>query len=88
MTEQVQQLPDMALPIARLRRLRLPRASGLISVLLLLGLVATLISDAFLNPFNLINVLRQVALFGIVSIGMTFVILTAGSTSPWARPWP
>ena len=39
---------------------------------------AALISDAFLNPFNLINVLRQVALFGIVSIGMTFVILTAG----------
>ena len=39
---------------------------------------AALISPAFLNPFNLINVLRQVALFGIVSVGMTFVILTAG----------
>ena len=40
--------------------------------------VAALISPAFINPFNLINVLRQMALFGIVSIGMTMVILTAG----------
>jgi ribose/xylose/arabinose/galactoside ABC-type transport system permease subunit len=39
---------------------------------------AALYSDAFLNYFNLINVARQVALFGIVAIGMTFVILTAG----------
>jgi ribose/xylose/arabinose/galactoside ABC-type transport system permease subunit len=52
--------------------------SGLFVVLLLLGVTASLISDAFLNPFNLVNVLRQVALYGIVSIGLTFVILTAG----------
>ena len=39
---------------------------------------AAIISPAFLNPFNIINVLRQIALFGIVSVGMTFVILTAG----------
>jgi ribose/xylose/arabinose/galactoside ABC-type transport system permease subunit len=54
------------------------RASGLVWVLLVMCVAAALISDAFLNPFNLINVARQVALFGIVSIGMTFVILTAG----------
>ncbi|MBU1335935.1 MAG: ABC transporter permease [Alphaproteobacteria bacterium] len=52
--------------------------SGLFVVLLLLAVTASLISDAFLNPFNLVNVLRQVALYGIVSIGLTFVILTAG----------
>lgn len=52
--------------------------SGLLLALIGLLLVASLISDAFLNPFNLVNVLRQVALFGIVSIGLTFVILTAG----------
>jgi ribose transport system permease protein len=67
-----------ALPSGRLRRLRIPRTSGLLWALLLLCLVAVVISPAFLNPFNLINVLRQVALFGIVGIGMTFVILTAG----------
>jgi ABC-type glucose/galactose transport system permease subunit len=54
------------------------RTSGLIWVLLLLCIVAALISPAFLNPFNLINVVRQVALFGIVSVAMTYVILTAG----------
>ena len=66
---------------ALLRRVdvaRLLRASGLVWVLVAMCVVAALVSDAFLNPFNIINVLRQVALFGIVAIGMTFVILTAG----------
>jgi ribose transport system permease protein len=54
------------------------RTSGLIWVLVVLCVVAALISPAFLNPFNLINVVRQVALFGIVSVAMTYVILTAG----------
>lgn len=67
-----------ALGITRLKRLRSFRASGLIWVLVIMCAVAAFVSDAFLNPFNLINVLRQVALFGIVSVGMTFVILTAG----------
>jgi ribose/xylose/arabinose/galactoside ABC-type transport system permease subunit len=61
-----------------MRRATMLRTSGLIWVLILMCTAAALISDAFLNPFNLINVLRQVALFGIVSVGMTFVILTAG----------
>lgn len=52
--------------------------SGLFMALIGLILVASLISDAFLNPFNVVNILRQVALFGIVSVGLTFVILTAG----------
>jgi ribose/xylose/arabinose/galactoside ABC-type transport system permease subunit len=69
----------MAQPLgATLKRLTTLRTSGLIWVLVLMCAAAALISDAFLNPFNIINVLRQVALFGIVSIGMTFVILTAG----------
>ena len=62
----------------RLKRLMRLRASGLIWVLLAMCIAAAIISPAFLNPFNVINVLRQIALFGIVSIGMTFVILTAG----------
>jgi ribose transport system permease protein len=71
-----------AMPFAALmRKLRSRtalRASGLVWVLVAMCVAAALISDAFLNPFNLINVARQVALFGIVSVGMTFVILTAG----------
>lgn len=68
----------LELGLARLRRLGRLRASGLIWVLLIMCAVAALVSEAFLNPFNIINVLRQIALFGIVSVGMTFVILTAG----------
>jgi inositol transport system permease protein len=32
----------------------------------------------FLTPFNLFNVLRQVSIYGLLAVGMTFVILTAG----------
>ena len=52
--------------------------SGLPGVLVLLCVVASVISPTFLQVANIINVLRQMALYGIVSIGMTFVILTAG----------
>jgi ribose transport system permease protein len=52
--------------------------SGLLGVLVLLCILAAVISPTFLQIANLINVLRQMALYGIVSIGMTFVILTAG----------
>jgi ribose transport system permease protein len=68
----------LELGVTQLKRLGRLRASGLIWVLLIMCAVAALISEAFLNPFNIINVLRQIALFGIVSVGMTFVILTAG----------
>ncbi len=32
----------------------------------------------FLSPFNLLNVMRQVSIVGLLAVGMTFVILTAG----------
>lgn len=32
----------------------------------------------FLTPFNLLNVMRQVSIAGLIAVGMTFVILTAG----------
>jgi ribose/xylose/arabinose/galactoside ABC-type transport system permease subunit len=54
------------------------KASGLLWVFLGLCVMAALLSPAFLNPANLMNVFRQVALYGIVSVGMTFVILTKG----------
>jgi len=46
-------------------------------LLLLLVVFATL-EPRFLSPFNLFNVLRQVSFTGLIAIGMTFVILTAG----------
>jgi len=51
---------------------------GMVFGLLLLLLVATFVSERFLTFPNLLNVLRQVAIVGILAIGQTFVILTAG----------
>ncbi len=46
--------------------------------LLLLSLGFALFEPRFLNPFNLFNVMRQISITGLMAIGMTFVILTAG----------
>jgi ribose transport system permease protein len=56
----------------------LPRGTGLFAALALLIVVSAVVSPHFLNPVNLLNVLRQVALYGILGVGMTFVILTKG----------
>lgn len=48
-------------------------------IFLALLVVAFAIShDGFLHPLNIFNVLRQVSISGLIAIGMTFVILTAG----------
>ncbi|MCA3556315.1 ABC transporter permease [Aestuariivirga sp.] len=46
--------------------------------LLLLMLVFALLEPRFLSSVNLFNVMRQVSIIGLLAIGMTFVILTAG----------
>lgn len=54
------------------------RRYGLVFSFLLLCLALTLLSDRFLTPSNLLNVLRQATINGIIAVGMTYVILTAG----------
>ena len=50
-----------------------------ILVLLAVMLVATtVLAPVFFSPQNLINVARQASITGVVAVGMTFVILTAG----------
>ncbi len=51
---------------------------GIFLALLLLCLVLALISENFLTTRNILNVLRQTSINGILAIGMTFVILTRG----------
>ena len=51
---------------------------GLLFVFLLLCLALSMLSDRFLQISNLVNILRQASIIGIISIGMTLVILTAG----------
>ena len=70
--------PEVATPeAARRRRVQLHQF-GLAAVLLVLCVVATFASDAFLTRANLINVLTQASVIGILTVGMTFVILTGG----------
>ncbi|MCK4899375.1 MAG: ribose ABC transporter permease, partial [Anaerolineales bacterium] len=61
---------------ARLRELM--QRYGLAISFLLLCLVISLLSDRFLTTGNLVNVLRQSTINGIIAIGMTYIILTAG----------
>ncbi|MEE9307059.1 MAG: ribose ABC transporter permease [Spirochaetia bacterium] len=51
---------------------------SLVIVFLILALGLALLSERFLTISNVINILRQSTINGIVSVGMTMVILTAG----------
>jgi len=68
--------PASSRPFALLRGWA--QSLGLLWVLIILCGVAIYLSPSFVQTGNLLNVGRQVALFGIVSVGMTFVILTRG----------
>ncbi|MGE0143220.1 MAG: ABC transporter permease [Planctomycetota bacterium] len=51
---------------------------GILGLLIAVSLATALASDAFLLPGNLENLLRRSALFGILSVGAAFVIVTGG----------
>lgn len=54
------------------------RTYGAVIALVMLVVVASFASDRFLTLANIFNVLRQIAIVGVLALGMTFVILTAG----------
>jgi len=68
--------------VTRSSRLRVPGALRgnliplAILILLLVGL--TVLAPSFLRVQNLLNVARQASIVGVISIGMTFVILSGG----------
>jgi ribose transport system permease protein len=53
-------------------------ANILFAFIALCAAVSIYAPDKFLNPFNIESVLRQVAFFGLLSIGETIVIITGG----------
>ena len=55
----------------------LARFAPLIFLLVLMAVFA-IMEPRFLSSINLFNVMRQVSITGLLAIGMTFVILTAG----------
>ncbi|ASB67401.1 Ribose transport system permease protein RbsC [Bacillus velezensis] len=46
--------------------------------LLILVLIVSVLNPSFLEPLNILNLLRQVAINALIAFGMTFVILTGG----------
>ncbi|MFM1769999.1 MAG: Ribose transport system permease protein RbsC [Verrucomicrobiota bacterium] len=51
---------------------------GILGLLVFVCVATALMSDRFLTPYNLENLVRRTALFGILSIGVAFVIITGG----------
>ena len=51
---------------------------GITALLVVVCIVTALASDSFLSGYNLENLVRRTALFGIISIGVAFVIVTGG----------
>ena len=51
---------------------------GILGLLIFVVVVTSIASDSFLTSYNLENVIRRTALFGILSIGVAFVIITGG----------
>ncbi len=51
---------------------------GALIFLIVLCVIFALLEPAFLSTRNIFNVIRQVSIYGMLAIGMTFVILTGG----------
>ena len=51
---------------------------GILIAYVIFVIVASILSPRFLTPVNILNIVRQVSIFGILAIGQTFVILTGG----------
>ena len=51
---------------------------GILGLLIVVFLATAYMADSFLTPFNLENLIRRTSLFGIISIGVAFVIITGG----------
>ncbi len=61
----------------RFRRLEKERYAA-IAALAILTVASAILSPFFLQPQNLLNILRQVSYTGIIALGMTFVIVSGG----------
>lgn len=62
------------------KKLKISKKPEILSVigLILLCILMTILSERFLTQNNILNILRQVSINGIIAVGMTFVILTSG----------
>jgi ribose/xylose/arabinose/galactoside ABC-type transport system permease subunit len=54
------------------------RSYGILIAFILIVIAMSILSPVFLTVTNVLNIIRQSSIYGIMAIGMTFVILTAG----------
>src|SRR4051812_6394935 len=57
---------------------RLLMSFGPLIFLAALIVVFTIMKPSFIDPINVFNIMRQISITGLIALGMTFVILTAG----------
>jgi len=74
----INEASDVRGRVARAKLASFIQRQGALVTLLLVCAFAAFRYDAFLTPENLLNVLRQNSMLGLVALGMTFVILTGG----------
>lgn len=70
-----QSLPDLITGI--LKRFSLKKY-GMMSAFIIISLIISFITPNFLSPRNILNILRQSSIIGIMAIGTTFVIIGGG----------
>jgi len=61
-----------------LEKLLIQRETSVIIALALLCIILTVLTPTFRDPYNLLNVARQVSLYAIIAVGETFVITSGG----------
>src|SRR3954447_17518143 len=71
-------IPARTEPAIRARAAALLQRQGALVALVLLVLFGTLRYDNFLSVYNIASVLRYNSMFGLIALGMTFVIITGG----------
>jgi inositol transport system permease protein len=54
------------------------RKYAIVFILLGMLIAMTFLSEAFLTPRNLLNIVRQISVMGLIAIGVTMVIITGG----------
>lgn len=51
---------------------------GIFFILIILVAVISAMTPAFMNPRNILNVIRQISVIGVIALGVTIVIITKG----------
>ena len=54
------------------------RNFALVFIIIAIIVVMSFVSPVFMTSKNIINIIRQISINGIIAVGMTFVILTGG----------